>query len=583
MLHQYRQHSDPFPLPPRWLSARVAAEGIEIPQRGMWIGRALNCLAMHGSNSDFDRKLLGLAPNAVQHLVAERVVERLREAGPPPADITPEKALSDLVSSQCLYNDEETKNLASFDINKLKILQANLKPRLLSDLLPTAARRILDGAPRLIELSKQERDRRFLSDPTVPRIPYWDPKLRVSKQARMELMVRLANVGVVTFRGRIREKIGIFFVKKKTPEWIRMVIDARRVNASHRTPPVTRLATPRAYMGLSLQTPTVQSPTTGNLSSGFGMEADACDCFYNFLIEDLADWFGVDLPLTIAEWKAAGWEPTSLWDSGARTYVTPQDEWTVYPVFRGLCMGWSWALHFANEAVANICNNASVPPSLQVRDRRPTPQVNEGPVLGVYVDNISIIGSTVSQVSQRAEKVKQQFADVGIPITWTQSEPVSVFESVGVVLDFEKCAISNKPHRIWRFFFATVALLRRKKIRGEHLRIWLGHATSLFMIAPCCLSVFYHCYKFVAEAAGRRLQIWRSVRQEMKHAAAVAWLTSANLSGDPIWQVDAGDSSSSAYALLTTLATREEIFQASQFRETWRFISDAFCPPGCCE
>lgn len=60
-----------------------------------------------------------------------------------------------------------------------------------------------------------------------------------------------------------------------------MVIDARRVNAINKAPPVARLATPRSYLDLQL-------PAFKDAPVGCGIEADVNDCFYNFFHEPTA-------------------------------------------------------------------------------------------------------------------------------------------------------------------------------------------------------------------------------------------------------------------------------------------------------
>lgn len=151
----------------------------------------------------------------------------------------------------------------------------------------------------------------------------------------MQLIAGLANKGLVTFRRKIKERIGIgiVFVKKKAPEWIRMVIDARRVNASHRPPPCTWLSTPRSFLDLQLE------PRADGEPMAFGVEADVNDCFYNYFIETLASWFGIDRKGSVAFWKQAGWGATPLFDDDTGQFHVLADDVEVYPV--GLCMGWS--------------------------------------------------------------------------------------------------------------------------------------------------------------------------------------------------------------------------------------------------
>ena len=82
--------------------------------------------------------------------------------------------------------------------------------------------------------------------------PYWDPLLRRDVHARVDLIKRLHRVGIVEFRKKIKCSVGIFFVKKKSPDWIRMVIDARLTNFRHRTPPVARLGSGDNFTQLDL-------------------------------------------------------------------------------------------------------------------------------------------------------------------------------------------------------------------------------------------------------------------------------------------------------------------------------------------
>eukprot|EP00435_Cladocopium_sp_Y103_P015295 s2932_g3.t1 len=234
-------------------------------------------------------------------------------------------------------------------------------------------------------------------------------------------------------------------------------------------------------------------------------------------------------------------------------------------------MGWSWALFLANEAVAFITAGRVERPLSEVRDRLPAPDVSADTVTGVYVDNISIIGPTVEAVEETRDRVLQEFGKLGIPLTWSTQEPSATLETIGVVFDFNIGVARNKPRRIWRAFMAGKELLRRRRVSVKILEIWLGHMTSLFMISPQALSCFFHIYKFVQQYRGRRAELWQSVREEIKMALGVVWMCRATLEFNPVFQVDAGDSSSSAFALMTTEASHAEIAEACRWRETWRF------------
>lgn len=546
MWASYRSHGDPYPLAPDWIESCAEAGRIPFPRRGAWSARALNTLALQRSNSDFDKQLRTVPPNRPQQAVAARILKGLTDAGEQPDGLTSVGAFESLGGGKSLY-DEEPKNLAQFDFNKLKVVQSKLNPRSLQDMLP--------------EKSSEE----LIDQGSIDITPYWDPKLKHDKSERRRLIVALANQGLITFRRKIKEKTGLFFVKKKTPEWIRMVVDARRVNASHQAPPATRLSTPRSFLDLQLP------PTSDGSPMGFGIEADVCDCFYNYYSEQLASWFGIDMLESLGSWVAAGWKETPLFDDELQDFCALERSTPVYPVFRGLCMGWSWSLFFANESVAFITSGSIPRPLQEIRDKAPLPSIVDGPITGVYVDNISIIGRTFEETKSAADKIAKHFDKALIPLTWTTPEPQSVFETVGIIIDFNTGDIRNKPKRVWRAFLAGQEILRRKKLPTKVLEVWLGHMTSIFMVTPCALSCFFHIYRYIQSNRDKRSTLWAVVRAEIRTALGLVWLASSSCKFDTIRQLDVGDSSSGAYALVTTWASVQELSHIVRWRETWRY------------
>lgn len=558
---QYRAHGDPFPLNALWLETVAQEAEICFPQRGRWTADALNSLAMHGANSQFlQPKLQGMKPNLPQQLVADRVVEAFREAGPPPDDLNGPQALEEICSCKDLYM-EEPSNLAPYDYSKIKVLHSDLKPRDLSTMVPRFVKGILDRYDTMIERSASE----ISAMGECPYKPYWDPALRQSTKEVHRLMVGLAQKGLVSFHTGIKERIGVFTVRKKTPRWNRLIIDARRVNWSHRPPPTTRLGTPRSLIDVQMSRSDHAAPLA------YGLEADVADCFYNYVNPKLASWFGVDTPLRCSQWVKLGWTRAPIFSDATQSYFLPNDDTVLYPVFQGLCMGWAWALFFANEAVAFAVAGRIERPLSEVRDRLPPPTFGETAITGVYVDNISIIGPTKQSVLNAKQKIMERFSQDGIPLTWSAEQPSEVLETIGVVFDFKAGVARNKPRRIWRVFLAGKELLRRRRVSLKVLEAWVGHVTSLFMLHPALLSCFHHIYRFLQNHRAGRAEIWKEVREEIKLSLGVLWLSRCNLEFVPVRQVDAGDSSGKAYALMTTWATFREIAASCRWRESWRF------------
>ncbi len=555
----YRKHGDPLPLAPNWIVSDLERRGIPFPQRGLWTAKALNCLALHGVNLDFDYKLQGMSPTAAQQSMVDRVVSAIADAGPMPEDLDGPTALAEMVACKDLYQ-EEPANLAPYDYSKIKVLQSSLKPRDLKTMVPGFVQGILRRFDTMIEKSNSE-----LSEQGSCRIkPYWDPRLKSSPSELKKLVVRLSQIGLVSFRKGIKETIGIFCVKKKTPQFNRLIIDARRANFAHRAPPTTRLATPRSFLDL-------QFPKTDDGPLAFGLEADVSDCFYNYVCEETASWFGIPLRLTAGEWRELGWPGGPIYDDEMKGFFVPEENQPLYPVFRGLCMGWAWALFFANEAVAFAVADRIERPLMEVRDRLPPPCLGTDAITGVYVDNISIMATNKQAVVEAKERIEQRFGVDGIPLTWSSAEPQEVLQTIGVVFDFRKGVAHPVQRRVWRTFLAGRELLRRRRVSVKHLEIWVGHVTAIFMLTPPLLSCFFHTYRFLKRSEGKRAEVWKEVRSEIKLVLGTLWLARSTLAFDPVRHVDVGDASMQAYAMMSTEASTSEIAEACKWRELWRF------------
>ena len=200
--------------------------------------------------------------------------------------------------------------------------------------------------------------------------PYWDPLLRRDVHARVDLIKRLHRVGIVEFRKKIKCSVGIFFVKKKSPDWIRMVIDARLTNFRHRTPPVARLGSGDNFTQLDLHGESLDHflGASGHQHFGYGNELDVSDCFYQFKIPSLAQWFGLDFPQDVDFWAQHGIDISRVWDDDTATELAVSSREVVYPVISAMAMGWSWALYLAHETISHLARSSGLSPSLEFRE-----------------------------------------------------------------------------------------------------------------------------------------------------------------------------------------------------------------------
>jgi hypothetical protein len=73
--------------------------------------------------------------------------------------------------------------------------------------------------------------------------------------------------------------------------WLRLILDARIPNAARRPPPRARLASARRPSDPDLSSGRLEAEGFREVfCSPAGDEGDAGDCFYNFLLRDLATW-----------------------------------------------------------------------------------------------------------------------------------------------------------------------------------------------------------------------------------------------------------------------------------------------------
>ena len=476
-------------------------------------------------------------------------------------------ALAELTRSFTPY--EGTPNhLADYDFDKVKILRSTVRPKDVVGLLPEKLKPLVENFRQHVVRDPMQIQTELDADPTaMPKIPYWDPKLKNDTQLRHQLFKRMFQIGLLDLQPVIKAKAGIFCVKKKDPRFVRLIIDGRQANFMHRRPPTTRLGSSACLAELRLPS------SVGSTPLGFAQECDVSDCFYQFRIDQAGAFFALDGARPFSAWKQDGFCVDSVYDYNLGRRRPTCDSEMLFPVVSAMSMGWSWALFLANEIVASIVGASAPHPKAELRERQVCPQLDEFETISsTYVDNVTIMGSTAEAVKIRAEKVDAAFKALDIPIVWSQDEPTPVIETVGCVVDFSEGVVRNKPSRVWRTHLAGLELAGRSKVRVEHVEIWLGHATSLCRLRPCLLSVFDKIYRFTELERGRRYPLWLSVRREIRQMCHLLWLARVNMRAETVLQVDAGDSADHGYALMYRAAAEWEIRRALRFREKWRYI-----------
>lgn len=234
--------------------------------------------------------------------------------------------------------------MTTYNVAKLKVAKGTARPRPAVRELPPLARSILQNHE--VYIAKDTFELEALDPSEVPARPYWDPALWKSRRSRMELLGVLAMAGPLGLRRTARSKVSFFFVKTMLDP-IRLIMDCRVTNSQHKEPPATRLASASCCTELDLADGRIASAGYGDRAV-HGQEGDVAVCFYNFLIDDLSDWFAVDEePMTAAAWQAAGVDLRLVYEDGRWEEPDPTEK--LFVTVRVMSMGWSWALYLARD------------------------------------------------------------------------------------------------------------------------------------------------------------------------------------------------------------------------------------------
>ena len=248
----------------------------------------------------------GHGPTLAQRSILDGMRDRIAAYGAPPVDLSGQQALHSLLKSDDSYV-LGAKNLAPYQPDLLKVAKSNVLPKKATELLPPDTSKFLLHPDKFIIRSDSEMSEWRSRHPSFR--PYWGPTLAGSRQSRLDLYHTLAAKGLLVLKKRIKCRCGVFFVWKSGRKGIRLIIDAREANASHRRPPKAFLGSASAISELQIDSEVggfaeVSLPGHALGDSAplesitiDGATGDVSDAFYQFSVEHMAEWFGLDDPV----------------------------------------------------------------------------------------------------------------------------------------------------------------------------------------------------------------------------------------------------------------------------------------------
>ena len=514
--------------------------------------------------------------------VLGRMHRRIRAFGARPST-TPQEALRELLHVSDLESEVQPNSLRAFrqsdlgDDTRLKILRPSWRctPQEITLVAPPHVAQFFD------DVSSFRRSQEELDELDGPALrPYVDPTLRHSRKIRIEFFKRLAKLGLVSFRTRVYFFAGLFFVEKKGGQ-IRMVLDARPTNVAHRLPPHTSLGTPAAWAELDLSAAEVgwhpplwdEEPVDGG--GAWMASGDLEDSFYQFTSQALGGDFAFDFPE-----DAGTYDCTRVWCEQRGDWVSVDSSVTVFPVFCGIGMGWSWALWAVHNLVEHKVEAArSDMQGSFVRDKCPPPVVRPGlPVVGVYVDNFAFAGASAEDASKAFRDIVDHFEASGIRLHELVEPSQELFVHVGLAFDPRRLRLRPKKERAWRLYLALHGCRLEGKLFGWQLRIVIGHLVNFFQLCPLALSVLSACYRFVGMHLHQRVTLWDEVVRELMVLSGLCFLVEVDLAAPPCSVATCSDACLSGYAFHCSDIGRDEALEAMAVKERWRFLCKEVVP-----
>ena len=153
----------------------------------------------------------------------------------------------------------------------------------------------------------------------------------------------------------------------------------------------------------------------------------------------------------------------------------------VYPCLRTLSMGFSWAMYFCHCATESLVAEAVAGGLARAaREKHVTPDLSATmPITSSYVDNVAVFSLGKSFDAFKA--VERKFEQAGLLVHEVETGQAAL-RHLGAVVDGVGRRITHQPERIWKVYLAGREMLRRHRLRGEVLRIWVGHVVNIMML-----------------------------------------------------------------------------------------------------
>ncbi|CAK0892485.1 unnamed protein product, partial [Prorocentrum cordatum] len=274
----------------------------------------------------------------------------------------------------------------------------------------------------------------------------------------------------------------------------RLICDTRTPNMHFTTPEHTALAT-----GEALSSPEASGVTMIGMSSG-----DVDCCFYQYALPPWCRRY-FNLPLIESRFL-----PPEVRGTCGLTLKSGQVRFR----FKVVPMGWSWAVHFIQEAHLHLVKSV-LPSQPRCLDKCPGIDLNSEDAKVLYIDNFAALSQSSDRAATAVADMQAALAAKGV-VSELDPAPAGRGELLGCELDLQTGCWHVLGRRLWRVYGALEHVLSgRAKVSDQELERLIGHLVSILMLRREGLAMLHSSYEFAQASYSKRQPPWKGVTREM--------------------------------------------------------------------
>ncbi|CAE7845041.1 ANK1 [Symbiodinium microadriaticum] len=443
--------------------------------------------------------------------------------------------------------------------SSLSYSEVGSSPPPLRQLVDDFGRDILEDPVGNMMISADEWGAKIESGSVVQ--PYMDTILKNDPGKYVQFIHKLYLGGMLSFTDRPQDLITPFFVAKKSGK-LRLVLDCRGVNQRFKQPPSMMMAAGASWSQ-------VEVPDNETL---YVAQSDITDYFYSLRLPDeLQSYFCL---------PAIPHEALDVWRVPDSDRPPLHREGLVFPCFKVVPMGWSWAMYWAQRVhQLQALIGAGLSQERLLVSGKPAPSLEGGtPLVIAYADNLNVAGTCPERVQAAKDGAVAHLRSLGFGVH-EELDACSSAASLGFMVDGVRGLVKPVPEKVGRVIAAFTWLSRRPRVNGRSVEKLLGHAVHFMLLRRELLSCMRSLYDYVQATYRARRRLWKSAAREAGWVASLLKICHADLRRRWDDQVTSSDASLSGMAVSCRLADREQVARLSRQQEQWRFKTRDFSAP----